>query len=1022
MAHSGVREKMTFLFLDLIFVYYFVFIIQISYYCIYIRTNTCSFSMKIKLFILLILLWNTAHFRAEDANEKYVISNITSVNGLSNSAVLTIFQDTDGLMWFGTYDGLNCYDSKNMDVFRSNSPHNEEFTFKSNIIHKICQADNQCLWVKTFLGVARFSLIKRKIEEIYASSENYVIYSNSKGDTWVVNGDELLYFNPLLKKFVSLGRVIPEADKCTQALVTDSGELWLLYAGSADVVCFKLSAFSASAATKVKLGKNVMKLHNVPIGKYHVQYNTFSFIDADSNLYLYDVSAKTKVYIRNISDLMDKYGKIENVVSFQGDVIIAFHLNGLIRLNASEEYKEEVIDRSVRIFSMVKDRYNDIVWVGTDGQGVLMLTKNTSIAKTLELTQLSPLLKRQVRSISTDRHGGLWIGTKGDGLIHIPDYDVNWNRKEAVELYSTTSRQSLSDYIPWNHDNRVFSINESRFHDGMWIGGTNANVLFFYSFPKARMIEVEGFDTKQNTVEVKGVYEEDPSTLWLSVNMLGLVRLKIDFEGDRIRIVKQSEQGISSKNGDSFLSFFSMMNQGDSVLWLGDRGKGLVRYNIRTGKYRIISFQKLLNRPADDILSFCQYDDNKFYVGTSTGVVSMKYENGAVRNVSYIGQEHGLSNDMIHGILSDKNGFLWMSSNKGLNKYNPMNGRIHAFYGNSIRVSEFSDGAYYKCPYTGRLFFGGVNGLLYLSDNTVISDRPFQNVILRDFWIENNRVLLPDYEKNGLKGYKINGEKGYFRFKFIVPDFIGGENIEYSYILEGYDADWSAFSPTNDVTYSSVPPGKYVFKVRYKRDINENNEKILAVPVYITTPWYKSPFLYILLIVLLLSAAGWGLRFCVSNLEWPVLRRKRNEEKSSPEVAEETSEELVYYGIRFVIHHADQARLVEKFVSIVEANLDNEGLGIPFVAAELNLSTRQFYRKFNEMSVDISPNEFIKLCRLEKAAQLLKGTNLSIQEIISAIGINSRSYFYKEFIKKFGCTPRDFRNSMSSSREKEDGE
>lgn len=109
--------------------------------------------------------------------------------------------------------------------------------------------------------------------------------------------------------------------------------------------------------------------------------------------------------------------------------------------------------------------------------------------------------------------------------------------------------------------------------------------------------------------------------------------------------------------------------------------------------------------------------------------------------------------------------------------------------------------------------------------------------------------------------------------------------------------------------------------------------------------------------------------------------------------------------------------VLEKFVSIVENNLDNEELGIPFIASELNMSTRQFYRKFNEMSVDISPNEFIKLCRLEKAADLLRSTNLSILEIISMIGINSRSYFYKEFIKKFGCTPKDFRNVASSDKE-----
>lgn len=168
--------------------------------------------MKVKLFVLSIFLCSIAWIRAS-VDDKYLINSITSAQGLSNSAVLTIFQDVNGIMWFGTYDGLNCYDSKTMNVFRSKNSYNEDITFKSNIVHKICQADNQCLWIKTFLGVARFSAIEHKIEKFYANSENYLVYSNSKGNSWAVNGDELLYFNPTLKKFISLGNVIPDAGK-----------------------------------------------------------------------------------------------------------------------------------------------------------------------------------------------------------------------------------------------------------------------------------------------------------------------------------------------------------------------------------------------------------------------------------------------------------------------------------------------------------------------------------------------------------------------------------------------------------------------------------------------------------------------------------------------------------------------------------------------------------------------------------------------------------------------------------------
>lgn len=964
-----------------------------------------------KIFILAICLIFSSFIYS---NNKYLINSIASEKGLSNSAVLTIFQDSNGLMWFGTYDGLNCYDSSNMEVFRSKSPYNEEFTFKSNIIQNISQADNECLWIKTFLGVARFSISEKCIKDIYPKSEYYSIYSNSNGDTWVINSSELLYYNTFHRKFISLGEIIPDANKINNSIVTENGELWIMYSGASDIISFNIPSFNTSntSPSEINVRKDIIPLHSLAIDEYFVQAdNTFSFIDADKNLYLYDVASNTKVFIRNISAIIQKYGKIKNIVSFDDDVILAFHLNGLVRLDFMSGYGEEAIDRSIRVFSMTKDRNTNIAWIGTDGQGVLMLYKNNSIASTLELSSLSPLLKRQVRSISTDRHGGLWIGTKGDGLIHLPDYEENWNRKTAVEIYSGSSRQSLSDYVPWEHDKRVFSINESRFHDGMWIGGTNSNLLYFYSFDLSKMIEVSGFDTKGKTIEIKGVYEEDENTLWVSATLLGLVRMELDIErSGSINVSRQEIKKITNDNRDTLSVFYSMISQGDSILWLGDRGKGLIMYNIKNDTYKVFSFQNTLGRPVDDILSICKYDDYKFYIGTSTGMVSMKYINDSVKNISYIGQENGLSNDMLHGILSDKNGFLWISSNRGLNKYNPMNGRIHTFYGNGIDISEFSDGAFYKCPYSGRLFFGGVNGLLYLSDNTAVQNTQFQDIVLRDFWIENERIFVPDYDLDGMKGYKIDVRKGYFRFKFIVPDFVGGENIEYSYMLEGHDTDWSLFSKDNDVTYSNVPSGKYIFKVRYKKDINENNGTILSVPIYITCPWYMSPYLYsVLLIIVLLLLGRWlYLYYPIERISIGLFNKRRSLDRG---LSENTYNDVSHYGIRFGINNDEQYKFVEKLVSVIEANLNNESLGIPYLASELNMSTRQFYRKFNDVSADVSPNEFIKICRMEKAAELLKNSDMSIQDIISSVGINSRSYFYKEFTKRFGNTPKDFRKT-----------
>lgn len=975
------------------------------YYASFLKKN--KMVRKLYLFFVLSICFVMAF---AGKNNKYLIKSITSKDGLSNSAVLTVFQSDDGLMWFGTYDGLNCFDSKNLDVYRSKSPYNDDFTFKSNIINRICQADNNSLWIKTFLGVARFSMTDRKIEEIYNSTENYSIYSNTKGNTWVINDDELLYYNTKSRTFVSLGKVVSEKEKLVSAIVAESGELWLIYSESANVVGFKISSFSSENIKEQEFVKEDIQLHNAPIKKVYPQTEMFSFIDAVGNLYLYDIKSNSKIFIRNISDILDKYDKIENIVSLDGDVIIAFNQNGIVSLRASDNFQTEEIDRSIRVFCMYKDRNSDIAWIGTDGHGVMMLMKNNSIAQTIKLSDLSPLLKRQIRNISTDKHGGLWIGTKGDGLLYIPDYENVESFKESVVILSNKKCQKLSDYIPWEHDTRVFSVKESKFHDGMWVGGTNSNLLYFYSFKLSKMIEVKGFDTHGKIIEIKEIYEESESRLWVSATMLGLVCIDVEFGNDEISVENQEEKQLVDEKGIPLVVFYSLVNEGDSVLWLGDRGRGVVRYDLKSDEYKVFSLQKYLDRPVDDIMSIWQYDRDKFYIGTSNGVVSIKYGKDSLENISYIGQEHGLSNDMIHGILSDKNGFLWMSTNKGLNKYNPMNGQIHTFYGNGIDITEFSDDAYYKCPYTGKLFFGGINGLLYLSDNTTVSYSPFPNVVLRDFWIGNERTLVPNYEKNGCRGWKFDCENRYFRFKFIVPDYVGGENIEYSYMLEGYDSDWSLFSKKNDVAYVNVPPGKYLFKVVYKRDINENNGKVLEIPVYITQKWYKTVYMYIVWIILMLVFSVVIVRLFYKYK--PGLRNLSiNNKIIEPVSLVRVYDDIVCNGIHFEIENDEQKTFVEKFISVVEKNIENEELGIPFIASELNMSTRQFYRKYNETKTEYSPNEFIKICRMEKAAYLLKNTDMPIQEIIMNIGISSRSYFYKEFAKRFGLTPKEFRNN-----------
>ena len=110
---------------------------------------------------------------------------------------------------------------------------------------------------------------------------------------------------------------------------------------------------------------------------------------------------------------------------------------------------------------------------------------------------------------------------------------------------------------------------------------------------------------------------------------------------------------------------------------------------------------------------------------------------------------------------------------------------------------------------------------------------------------------------------------------------------------------------------------------------------------------------------------------------------------------------------------AADADFIAKVLEIIEDNIEREDLGTSLVADRMALSVSSFYRRFKKIT-GISLEMLIKNYRLEKAANLLKDTSLSIADVIADVGISSRSYFYKEFSKKYGMTPKEYRDALCS--------
>ena len=808
--------------------------------------------MKIRLILSFVLLIYSLVCQADGGKDSYIFRKVDYQQGLSNSAVLCLFQDNTGLMWFGTYDGVNCYDGRNMEVFRSDF--SAPKALSNNVIHSIQQADNNCLWISTHLGINRLSQDSRQVVGYYDFTDDYYLHSNSKGNTWVVSHGGIFYYNTSYKRFVQIKNLkVPVEDMDKRAFVTDDGVLWIFTQQTGELLQVSQDAFDCDTLS-IHSTVSSTDFHAKPIEDVFYQNGVLCFIDSEHDLYVYDISRQSKIYIRNLSSLVQKNGTIAGIALFYEDIIIGFRTNGLVRLRTSQKYKEEVVDRNVRIYSIYRDPHQNVLWVASDGQGTIMYAKKYSIATNLMLNQLSSNLSRQVRSVMTDNSGGLWFGTKGDGLLHIPDYREN-EEASAVTVYSPEGKQNVVSYIRWNKEFPVYKLVQSRYMDGFWIGSGDPG-LFYYSFEDKALHSVENLPAQPT--EIHGIYEENDSVLYVVTAGSGFHKLILEKQAGTIRF--KSQKSYHFFHGQREITmFYPMLPEGDSILWLGSREKGLVRFDKRTEEYKVISLKEMLHKSVDDVLSLYRTKEGLLYVGTTSGLVCLN-SNGKQMKATYIGREQGLLNDMIHGVLEDENGLLWLGTNRGLIKYNPINGSSHAyFYSAGVQIGEFSDDAYYMCPYTQELFFGGIDGLLYLDKEVQAAPEFYPDILLRKLTVGHTQVVQGDgdYYTDDGKALQLKGTEVSFALSFVVPDFLSGEDIEYSYQLEGYDKDWTSFSSINEASYTGVPAGDYIFKVRYKRDVFDTEYRHFSIPVYILSPWYRSVAAYFVYLVIFLLLLGY---------------------------------------------------------------------------------------------------------------------------------------------------------------------
>lgn len=320
-----------------------------------------------------------------------------------------------------------------------------------------------------------------------------------------------------------------------------------------------------------------------------------------------------------------------------------------------------------------------------------------------------------------------------------------------------------------------------------------------------------------------------------------------------------------------------------SLLYLGSRGGyGLVRFNLLTKKYEFIPMNNAGNRAVGDVLCMCYSKDSTFYLGASSGMTQMKLHSGNPAEVRQYSRIDGIKNDMVHGILEDSDGCVWLSTNKGLTKYNPHNRFFHNYESPDLDVTEFSDDAYWKCPYTGKLFFGGINGVIWVDPQNDRQENYKPALHFFEMKMGHETHSLYDYTDQKTGYVTIPPNISTFSISFVATDYIHGENYEYSYLLENYNTSWTELQKDNEVVFTKLPYGNYVLKVRYKNDVFDSDAKEYFLHIRVLPPWYRGSWAMIayglVLATICLGIVYW-LRRRIVEKQAEVARKIREEQK-----------------------------------------------------------------------------------------------------------------------------------------------
>lgn len=785
------------------------------------------------------------------AENSPTFTNLSVANGLSHNSVWCIIRDKQGFFWFGTDDGLSKYDGYAFTVYRHRKY--DSTSISQNIIRAILQDRSGLIWIGTSDGLNVFDPVTERFT-VYrtipndttsiSSDEISAIVEDSSGTIWV--GTQRNGLNKFQRETKTFRRFLIDTDtapgfypECILCLYVDrAGVLWIA-TKSGGIIHYD----SASGTFRQYFYDRIRHITgalDVVYSMYEDTKGRFWTGTLSDGIAQFDRTSGAWKFFRTgpslRTGLLDSLTVLTIAEDKSGRIIYGTFGGGLKFLDpasgATSAWRHDVQDPKSLADNRVLKFYRDDQgneWIGTYASGISKYDPHAEHFQTYRNEYPHPSLfcDNNIRSLFRDSRGSIWVGSSKGLNIFDP-------RTGMCERFVNRpgDRSSMTD----NYVNAILEDSKGRY----WIGTRKG----FNRFDRTAQRFTQYLDDPKNpssisNASVRCVVEDRSGIIWIGT-MDGLNAF--DPQTQRFTQYKNDPANPKTITSNNIRALYV---DHTGTVWIGTYGGGVNKFD-RISR----TFTSYMHNPKDtnsishDLAAPITEDQQgNLWIGTYGG--GLNKLNPQTGTFTLYTEADGLINNTIFGLQVDGKGNLWISTNSGISRFEPAAMQFKNYTSAAgLQGEEFNLNSTYKDD-DGTMLFGGNNGFNVFHPEKIRENTAPPPVYITALSIFNKPVHF-DTALTMKKRIVLSYDENSLSLDFVALNFRKSELNEYQYMLEGFDDDWSPTNSQRKASYTNLPPGDYVFRVR-----GSNNDKVwnttgASLSITIRPPFWRTWWAYLL--------------------------------------------------------------------------------------------------------------------------------------------------------------------------------